>query len=150
MCWASQSEQSHERLQRNTMDDVTLSPLHLGDIHGSLHLGEFPTEDDVFLLVLLTVIPGKVYGVTELLLLVVEVLPHPLLQDVDLLLVGGVGLHGQQQLKEADMLAVHLLVIDSKLRVPDVGLGHIVVGGQLVLVLEVGVLDVLGKLKTTS
>ena len=48
------------------------------------------------------------------------------------------------------MLALQLLVIDRKLRVPDVGLGQIVAGGHLVLVLEVGVLDVLCQLETTS
>ena len=52
-------------------------------------------------------------------------------------------LHGQQQLKEDEMLAVHLAVIDGKLGVPDVGLGDIVVGGQLVLILEICILDVL-------
>ena len=101
----------------------------------------------MLLLVLLAVVPGEVDGVTELLLLIVEVFPHPLLQDVDLLLVGGVSLHSQQQLKQDEMLAVHLAVIDGKLGVPHVGLGDIVVGGQLVLVLEICILDVLRKLE---
>ena len=96
------------------MRDFTVSPLHLGDIHGSLHLGEFSTENDVLLLVLLAVVPGKVERVTELLLLGVEMISHQLLEVVHKVLIVEVTLNRQHGLKETDVLGVHLNILHEK------------------------------------
>ena len=62
--------------------------LDLSQVHRSVHSHEPLGEVRVPLLVLLAVVPGQVVGVTELSLLIVEVLPHDLHQMVNLVLVG--------------------------------------------------------------
>ena len=70
-----------------------LSPLYLHMINWCVHLGKSFAELDMLLLVFLAVVPGQVQGVTELSLLIVEMVSHQLLQLVNLALIRRIVLH---------------------------------------------------------
>ena len=67
----------------------------------------------MFPLVLLTVVPGEVKGVTEFLLLGVEMVSHQVLKFVNEVLVVEVALNGQHGLEKSHVLRVHLDVLQE-------------------------------------
>ena len=70
-----------------------LSPLDLYIINWCVHFGKTFTKLYMLLLVFLAVVPGQVQGVTELSLLIVEMVSHQLLQLVNLALIRRIVLH---------------------------------------------------------
>ena len=71
----------------NMLSKPILSPLHLLMVDWCMHLSKTFTEQDMFLLVFLAIVPGQINGVTKLTLLIVEMVSHQLLQLVHLTLV---------------------------------------------------------------
>ena len=65
----------------------------------------------MLLLVFLAVVPGQINGVTELALLIVEMVSHQLLQLVHLTLVIRMVLNIQHDCKQALVLFIQLLVL---------------------------------------
>merc|ERR1719452_342210 len=106
----------------NVLSKPILSPLNLCMINWGVHLSQTFAKLDVLLLVFLAVVPGQVQGITELSLLIVEMISHQLLKFVNLCLVRRIVLNSQHDFKQANMLIIELLVKDFKLIVPHIRL----------------------------
>merc|ERR1712126_785007 len=122
-----------------------LSPLDLLIIDWSIHLDKSLTEQDVFLLMLLAIVPWQVNGVTELFLFIIEMVPHELLKLVNFCLLIGVLLNLQHNLEESLVLIIQTFVENFKFIVPNIRFRCFVSSCKLVSVFEVSVLDVLSK-----
>ena len=95
----------------NVLSKPVLSPLHLFMINWCTHLGKAFTEQDMLLLVFLAVVPGQINGVTELALLIVEMVSHQLLQLVYLTLVIRMVLNIQHDCEQALVLLIQLILL---------------------------------------
>merc|ERR1712126_658307 len=129
----------------DVLSKPVLSPLDLLIIDWSIHLDKSLTEQDVFLLMLLAIVPWQVNGVTELFLFIIEMVPHKLLKLVNFCLLIGVLLNLQHNLEESLVLIIQTFVENFKFIVPNIRFRCFVSSCKLVSVFEVSVLDVLSK-----
>lgn len=83
--------------------------------HRSCKLVESCTEQDMLLLVFFAVVPWKVQRVTELLLLVVEMVSHQLMEIIHQTLVLKIVLNIQHGFEQALVLIIKLLILSKLL-----------------------------------
>ena len=95
----------------NVLSKPILSPLHLFMVDWCGHLGKAFTKQNMLFLVFLAIVPGQVNGVTELTLLVVEMVSHQLLQLVHLTLVIRMVLNIKHDCEQALVLFIKLFVL---------------------------------------